>query len=103
MFEMARITTGRDMPYATLMYIWGARRTVESVVANPNTDRVRMIVVDSGKTALRRWRLHERDIRADYRKAFGGEPGPILALGIMTDTDNTQSNISAWYGDIALE
>lgn len=26
MYEMARLTTGREMPYATLMYIWGGQR-----------------------------------------------------------------------------
>ncbi|HVL07536.1 MAG TPA: DUF3047 domain-containing protein [Burkholderiaceae bacterium] len=103
MFEMARVTTGREMPYATLMYIWGARRPVGSVVANPHTDRVRMIVVDSGKSELGAWRIHERDLQADYRKAFGTDPGPVLALGIMTDTDNTKSHVRAWYGDIVLD
>jgi hypothetical protein len=103
LFEMARVTTGREMPYATLMYIWGARRPVESVVPNPHTDRVRMIVVDSGKGAVGTWRKHERDLRADYRKAFGSEPGPILALGVMTDTDNTKTKVRAWYGDIVLD
>ncbi|WP_428851749.1 DUF3047 domain-containing protein [Imbroritus primus] len=103
MFEMARVTTGREMPYATLMYIWGARRPVGSVVANPHTDRVRMIVVDSGKGEIGRWRAHERDLQADYRKAFGTDPGPVLALGVMTDTDNTKSHVRAWYGDIVLD
>ncbi|TMS58074.1 DUF3047 domain-containing protein [Imbroritus primus] len=103
MFEMARVTTGREMPYATLMYIWGARRPVGSVVANPHTDRVRMIVVDSGKGEIGRWRAHERDLQADYRKAFGADPGPVLALGVMTDTDNTKSHVRAWYGDIVLD
>lgn len=103
MFEMARVTTGREMPYATLMYIWGARRPVGTVVANPHTDRVRMIVVDSGGGGLGAWRSHERDLQADYRKAFGSDPGPVLALGIMTDTDNTKSHVRAWYGDIVLD
>lgn len=103
MYEMARVTTGREMPYATLMYIWGARRPVESIVHNPHTDRVRMIVVDSGKGAVGSWRHHERDLHADYRKAFGAEPGPVLALGVMTDTDNTKTHVRAWYGDIALD
>lgn len=103
MYEMARITTGREMPYATLMYIWGGKRPVGSVLNNPHTDRVRMIVVDSGTRHTNEWRCHERDLRADYRKAFGADPGKILAVGLMTDTDNTKSRAEAWYGDIALD
>ncbi|RDK09080.1 DUF3047 domain-containing protein [Cupriavidus lacunae] len=103
MYEMARLTTGREMPYATLMYIWGGRRAEGSVVKNPHTDRVRMIVVDSGMKHANEWRCHERDLRADYRKAFGTDPGRIVAVGIMTDTDNTKSKAESWYGDIALD
>ncbi len=103
MDEMARLMTGRDMPYATLMYIWGAKRPEGSVIPNPHTERVRMIVVDSGTRHARQWRCHERDLRADYRAAFGKEPGRLLAIGIMTDTDNTKSQAEAWYGDIAVD
>ncbi|CAG9178224.1 DUF3047 domain-containing protein [Cupriavidus pampae] len=103
MFEMARITTGREMPYATLMYIWGGRRAEGTVLSNPHTDRVRMIVVDSGSRHANEWRCHERDLRADYKKAFGTDPGKVIAVGLMTDTDNTKSRVEAWYGDIALD
>ncbi|WP_454765066.1 DUF3047 domain-containing protein [Cupriavidus campinensis] len=103
MYEMARITTGRDMPYATLMYIWGGRRPEGAVLNNPHTDRVRMIVVDSGSRHTNSWRCHERDLRADYRKAFGTDPGKVIAVGLMTDTDNTKSRAESWYGDIELE
>jgi hypothetical protein len=103
MYEMARLTTGREMPYATLMYIWGGKRPEGSVLPNPHTDRVRMIVVDSGAKHANEWRCHERDLRADYRKAFGTDPGRVIAVGIMTDTDNTRSKAESWYGDIALD
>ncbi|CAG9181901.1 hypothetical protein LMG23992_04616 [Cupriavidus laharis] len=103
MYEMARLTTGREMPYATLMYIWGGKRPEGTVLPNPHTDRVRMIVVDSGMKHANEWRCHERDLRADYRKAFGTDPGRVIAVGIMTDTDNTRSKAESWYGDIALD
>ncbi len=103
MYEMARLTTGREMPYATLMYIWGGRRAEGTVLSNPHTDRVRMIVVDSGMKHTNEWRCHERDLRADYREAFGTDPGRVIAVGIMTDTDNTKSKVESWYGDIALD
>lgn len=103
MYEMARLTTGREMPYATLMYIWGGRKPEGSVISNPHTERVRMIVVDSGTRHANAWRCHRRDLRADYRKAFGTDPGKVVAIGIMTDTDNTKSRAESWYGDIALD
>ena len=42
-------------------------------------------------------------VEFDYRKAFGTDPGRVIAVGIMTDTDNTKSKAESWYGDIALD
>lgn len=100
--ELANALTGEDMPYATLMYVWCNKREPGSVVLNPRTDRIRKLVLESGPTRLNRWIDYERDIRADYRTAFGEEPGRLIAVGIMTDTDNTKSSAEAWYGPVVL-
>jgi hypothetical protein len=100
--ELANALTGEDMPYATLMYVWCNKREPGSVVMNPRTDRIRKLVLESGPNKLNRWIDYERDIRADYRQAFGEEPGRLIAVGIMTDTDNTQSTAQAWYGPVVL-
>ena len=100
--ELANALTGEDMPYATLMYVWCNKREAGSVVLNPRTDRIRKLVLESGPQRLNRWIDYERDIRADYRQVFGEEPGRLIAVGIMTDTDNTKSNAEAWYGPVVL-
>ena len=100
--ELARLVTGEEMPYATLMYVWCNQRPVDSVIHNPRTDRIRKIVVESGGQGLKQWRSYERDIRADFERAFGEPPGALVGIGLMTDTDNTHSNAIAWYGPIAL-
>lgn len=100
--ELARALTGEEMPYATLMYVWCNQREPGSVVLNPRTDRIRKLVLESGPEKLNRWLDYERDIRADYRQAFGEEPGRLIAVGIMTDTDNTKSSAQAWYGPVVL-
>jgi len=102
MFELAQALTGEAPPYATLMYVWDASAPVGSVIPNPRTDRVRKIVVDSGSAHLGQWREHRRDLAADFRLAFGEEPGLLLAVAVMTDSDNTRSRASAWYGPVVL-
>lgn len=102
MFDLARALTGEMPPYATLMYVWDNEAPVGSVVVNPRTDRVRKIVLDSGPQHLGRWRDHERDLAADYRRAFGEDPGRLVAVAVMTDGDNTRSRTRAWYGEIDL-
>jgi hypothetical protein len=38
----------------------------------------------------------------DFRRAFGEEPGRVTAISVMSDTDNTNSNSEALYGDISV-
>ncbi len=101
--ELARTLTGEELPYATLMYVWCNRRPVGEVIVNPRTDRIRKLVVESGKQRLGRWLDYERDIRADYERAFGEPPGALLGVALMTDTDNTRSTAHAWYGTLRLQ
>jgi hypothetical protein len=103
MFELSHALTGEEPPYATLMYVWDNQAPVNSLIVNPRTDRIRKIVVDSGPEGLRRWRDHKRDVAADFRRAFGEEPGPLLAIAVMTDSDNTKSKSRAWYGPLSLD
>lgn len=101
-FERVKILSGNDLPYATLMYIWENRRPVGTVLKNPHSGRIRKVVVDSGPGELKRWRLHRRNIVEDYRRAFGAEPGRLIGVAVLTDTDNTGASVSAAYGDIEL-
>lgn len=102
MFELAQALTGEQPPYATLVYVWDARAPVGTVIHNPRSDRVRKIVVDSGAGELRRWRDHRRNLREDFRRAFGEEPGPLVSIALMTDSDNTRSAARSWYGGVTL-
>jgi len=100
--ELALALTGEEMPYATLMYVWCNERAAGSVIVNPRTDRIRKLVVESGRGKLNQWLDYERNIRADYEKAFGEAPGALVGIGIMTDSDNTRSSARAWYGPVQL-
>ena len=100
--ELSHTLTGEPLPYATLMYVWCNTRAPGTVILNPRTDRIRKIVVESGSKNLNHWLDYERDIRADFEKAFGEPPGALMGIGIMTDTDNTRSTARAWYGKVKL-
>jgi len=101
-FEMASLISGQEMPYATLMYIWSGKTAVNTVLDNAHTSRIKMIVVDSGWEGLGDWRKHERDLAADYKRAYGENPGDVIGIALLTDTDNTKSETRALYGDIEL-
>lgn len=102
LFELAGGLGGESPPFATLMYVWANDATPESVIVNPRIDRVRKIVMESGPRHLKQWRTYRRDLAADYRRAFGEEPGPLIGVAYMTDSDNMNASARTWYGDIHL-
>ncbi|WP_068321778.1 DUF3047 domain-containing protein [Polynucleobacter yangtzensis] len=101
-FEMANLISGQEMPYATLMYIWSGKSPVDTIITNAHTSRIKMIVVDSGWDNLGQWHRHQRDLAADYKRAYGEAPGEVIGIALLTDTDNTKSETRAFYGDIEL-
>lgn len=39
---------------------------------------------------------------ADFRRAFGEEPGALIGVALMTDADNTRASAEASYGEVRL-
>jgi hypothetical protein len=102
LFDTAKLITGHDFPYATLMYIWENRLPVGSIINSSHSGRIKMLVAASGPEGIGQWKAFTRNIVEDYEKAFGEKPGRLLGVGVLTDTDNTGETIDAWYGDIRL-
>lgn len=99
---LGRALYGVEPPFAGINYIWERALPKGSVVPNAYTDRVRMIVLESGPDQVGRWVAEERNVYEDYRRAFGAEPPMISGLALMTDSDNTGASATAWYGDISF-
>lgn len=89
-----------DVPLRALNYLWASRAPRGEAIPNPYTDWVMMIPVQSGCGACGTWRTERRNVYDDYRAAFGEEPPAVTGVAIMTDTDNTGEQATAYYGDI---
>lgn len=100
--ELSRLLTGEEMPFATLVYSWSRVNQPGEVIVNDRTDRIRKIVVDSGDHGYNEWRSYERDIRADYRKAFGEDPGALLSVAVFTEGERNEGQLQAFYGPLKL-
>jgi hypothetical protein len=98
--ELIRLFYGRPPPLAAVSYVWDRSAPVGTVVPNAYTAQVRMFVVETGAARLGTWIEYERDVREDYRRAFGRDPPRINGVGLMTDTDNTGERVQAFYGDV---
>ncbi len=110
--DRAKVQLGRrlfdpELPAATLCYVWDRTLPNGTWLDNAYTDRVRMLVLRSGARGEQgRWFDEQRDVRADFARAFpreavGGLPR-VAALAFATDADNTASEALAWFGDMAF-
>ncbi|MEE4113242.1 MAG: DUF3047 domain-containing protein [Desulfobacteraceae bacterium] len=82
----------------TLIYVWSSRQPAGSTWENAFTANARVMALRSGKGGG--WVTEHRDVRADFKRCFKDEISFIDAVAIMTDTDNSQQEATAWYGDI---
>ncbi len=81
-------------------YVWSSNQAIGTIWSNAYTKNARMIAIESGKQRVGTWVSETRNVRNDFIKLFHEEPGRIQAIAIMTDTDNSGTSASTWYGDI---
>jgi hypothetical protein len=92
-----------EIPIGALNYIWETKTPIGTIVENAYTNFAQMIVVESGLQKVGTWVDEERNIYEDYTRAFGEEPPMINGVAIMSDTDNTKEQATAYYGDIVFQ
>lgn len=101
-YNAARWVYGEYPPLGAVNYIWESRAPEGTTLANAYTDRVMMVVVETGSERLGTWVEERRNILEDYQMLFG-EPVPMISgVAIMTDTDNTGESALTYYGDIVF-
>jgi hypothetical protein len=105
--KIARLYSGLDLPAATICYVWDNRNPVGTSAWSAYTDRVRVVVLESGGAKAGRWAEETRDLDADFRAAFGSswkkDTPRVIGIAIGNDTDQTKESVTAWFGDFRLE
>lgn len=75
---------------AVLSYVWGGDAPAGTVVSFPQMgDAGRQIILHNALAPLGRWTDETVDFRADFTRAFGRPPGPLIAIAIASDSDDT--------------
>lgn len=98
--DLLQALTGEPLPYATLIYVWDQRYPVGTIIPHRRTPRIKTMVIESGPKRLGGWVDFERDLSADYQKAFGTPPHKLKGVALMTDSNNTKHPVRAWYGPL---
>ncbi|MDC4223942.1 MAG: DUF3047 domain-containing protein [Candidatus Manganitrophus sp.] len=102
-FSLLKKIYGEYPPKAAINYIWANRLPKGEAIASAYTDRARMVAVESGGERVGQWVCQARSLYADYRWLFNEEPPRLSGIAVMTDTDDTGEEASAFYADIVLK
>jgi hypothetical protein len=95
----------KKIPNAVLSFVWDNKQPAGTHRPNIYSDRVGMVVQESGNGKAGMWVSETVDLAAHFKTAFAMEaPGlevpDVVAIAVASDTDNTGESITAWYGDI---
>jgi hypothetical protein len=75
------------------------------VLPNAHTRRMRWMVLRGAESPLGAWQVEQRDLRADFLRAFGDETAtlpPLVAVLVGADADNTGGHGLGWLQDLTL-
>jgi hypothetical protein len=84
-------------------YIWATRLSKGHVFDHPGESNCKVFILESGEGKAGQWVYEERNIRKDFKKAFGTEPPGVLAIGIQTDTDHSNEMVTTYYSEPILK
>jgi hypothetical protein len=95
------IFPGRISP-RNIKYVWSSSLSPGTVTQSPHNKKTKIIVLRNHSAPLNTWLSEKVDIYGDYRRVFGGEPEPVQAVALMSDSDNTESKAVAGYKGISV-
>ena len=98
-----KLVYGEYPPKAAINYVWANHLQKGKIIPNPYTDRAEMIAVESGSEGVGQWRCETRNMYEDYQKFFKKDPPVLLGVAVMTDTDNTLEEATAYYSDLVIK
>ena len=89
------------MPRA-IKYVWSSSLPVGTRIKSPVYWRSYTVVLQSGDTHIGKWQQEVVNFYQDYKDIFGEEPGQVVGIAILTDSDSTNSVAEADYDDFSL-
>ncbi len=88
----------------SIKYIWSETLPVGTILPSPFSGKTKMIAVRCGSEGTGEWIEEERNVLKDYRTAFDepDETPDARGVGVLTDSDNTETHAVGDYDDIAI-
>jgi hypothetical protein len=86
-----------------VQYVWSQSEKAGAMWPNPFVANAHQLAARSGPAQPGRWQTERRDLRADFRAAFGQTVDRVDAVCLMTDGDQTGALVEGWYGDMTFQ
>lgn len=82
-----------------IKYVWSSSLEKGKEFASPSSNKVRILVLESGKPEEEKWLCEKVNVYDDYKRLYKEEPPKVKYLAVMTDADDTKSYSAADYDD----
>ena len=83
-------------------YVWSASLPVSTTTKSPYNSETKIVVLRNQSSPLGTWVSEKVNAYEDYKRLFGREPRHGQAIGLMSDSDNTESRAQAHYKGISI-
>jgi hypothetical protein len=94
---------GREPAGLKIEYLWAANTPKGRIFDHPGEKDSKIIVLESGGEKAGQWVFETRNLHNDFREAFKEEPPGLIAIGIQTDTDHSNEQVTAWFSEPILK
>lgn len=91
-----------EPPGIKIDYVWGNYVKKGTIIDYPGTRNHKIFVVERGNERAGTWIREKRNLLEDFRQFFGSEPPGIVAIAILTDTDQTNEGVEAYYSNVIM-
>lgn len=96
---LARYIWGDQVPDGAINYVWDNRQPPGTAMPNAYTDRVTVVVTESGGSKAGQWVQQRRDVGEEIARVFTRSAKPVQ-IALAADTDNTGEAVIAEFADI---
>ena len=85
-----------------IKYVWSASLPIGTTTESPYNSKTKIVVLRNLSSHLGTWGSEKVNVYEDYKRLFGREPKHVQAIGLMSDSDNTESRAQAHYKRISI-
>lgn len=94
---------GQDIPSRSMNFIWANKVKKGTVIPSPYTDRTRLVVLRDQSDTVDEWVTETINLGNRYETIFEASYIEPHSIAVMTDSDNTKTQVEGCYRNIILK